>query len=748
MEEVNDKIRQLGLDDEKKIVQWLEAGFPVSDSELLNQRQNTLSQKVCFSILTPLYNTPLKFLNAMIASVAEQTYECWELCLADGSDAEHPEVEAACREWCAKDSRIRYQRLEENLGIAGNTNACIDMATGDYLALLDHDDLLHPFALYEYAKEILNCGAELLYSDEATFVDRPDNLILRHFKPDYAPDTLRGNNYICHFLVFSRELMIRSGSGLRSGYDGGQDHDLILRFTEQTDRIAHIKKIMYYWRASPRSTALSSDAKPYAAIAGCKAVEDHLKRVGLDGEVSVIGSLTIYRVKYRIRGNPLISVIIPTCEAKEILARCVSSILEKTTYTNYEIILVENNSRSEEIFAYYEELEKDPRIRVVRWSGAFNYSSIINFGASFARGEHLLFLNNDTEVITPDWMQEMLMFSQREDVGLVGAKLYYPNDTIQHAGVGIGVGPVAGHYHQKQNRDSSGYMGRLLYAQDLSAVTGACTLMRRSVFEEVGGYNEAYRVSYNDIDFSLRIRAKGYLVVFTPFAELYHHESASRGPINTPETIEEDSESGNLFRTEWEDILAKGDPYFNPNFVQNDDSFRCREDVVCAAPYRLGEKLEGNMNGRLHSYAVNGLSVGEDWGAWTDGAETEFLFLIDGEHRNLMLRMDYVVFRQQTMKVYINDNLLAEGPASEMHTLVFPGEWVRGRKVNVKLVFPDAASPASAKTGKDIRVLALGIINLTIKSTDRDIQDRERLSDKLAYFAGKVLHRVNNYFNR
>ncbi len=541
--------------------------------ELEEQKKTVFPREILFSILVPLYNTPPKYLREMIRSVQNQTYANWELCLADGSDDAHENVSRICRAFQKKDSRICYRKLEKNLGISGNTNACIDMAHGEYISLFDHDDLLHPAALYENMRAICEQGADFIYTDENTFHETPADAYCPHFKPDYAPDTLRANNYICHFTSFKKSLLDTVGK-FRPECDGSQDFDMVLRLTEQAEKIVHIPKILYYWRAHPNSVAESVGAKPYVIEAAKRAIGDHLQRVGLKGEVLDSAVPSMYRIRYEIEGEPLVSIIIPNNEEKESLEKCLNSIYEKTTYGNFEVIIVENNSRSEEIFSFYSEIQqKWSNLKVVVWESSFNYSAINNFGARYAKGEHLLLLNNDTEVISPDWIQEMLMYSQRSDVGAVGAKLYYPDNTVQHAGIAIGLLTLAGHLHRNFDRNNPGYMGRLIYAQDLSGVTGACVMIPRKVWDEMAGLDESFAVAFNDVDLCMRIRKSGYLIVWTPFAELYHYESKSRGADDTPEKRERFWGEVERFQKRWASELAAGDPYYNPNFSLDREDF-------------------------------------------------------------------------------------------------------------------------------------------------------------------------------
>ena len=546
------------------------ASFPTPE-EAAGQRETKFPREIRFSILVPLYNTPRKFLTEMLDSVLNQTYENWQLCLADGSDQEHGYVGEVCGEYGAKDKRICYRKLEKNEGISGNTNECLKMATGDYIGLFDHDDVLHPSALFEYMKKICEEDADYIYCDETTFKGNKtiDDMLTLHFKPDFAVDNLRANNYICHFSVFDRKLL--EGMELfRSRFDGSQDHDMILRLTSRAKHVAHVPKLLYYWRSHKASVAADINAKSYAIEAARGAVADHLRVNGFENFeiVSTKAFETIFRVKYEVQGNPKISIVIPNKDHVEDLSRCVDSILKQSTYDNYEIIIVENNSVTEEIEEYYKSLDKYANIRVVRYEGAFHYSRINNFGASFATGEYLVLLNNDTQVISINWLEELLMYAQRDDVGAVGAKLYYGDKTIQHAGIVIGLGAhrTAGHTHYRVAQTNLGYMGRLCYAQDVTAVTGACLMVKRTLYEELGGLDDSFAVALNDVDFCLRLRKKGLLNVWNPYCELYHFESISRGLDDEGEKAGRYNEEAARFREKWKEELEKGDPYYNPNF--------------------------------------------------------------------------------------------------------------------------------------------------------------------------------------
>ncbi len=553
--------------------------FP-DESERARQRNTVFDRMVKVSVLTPLWNTPENFLREMIESVQAQTYQNWELCLADGSDDAHAYVGEICREYAAKDSRIVYKKLEKNGGIAENTNRCLEMATGEFVAPFDHDDLLHPCVLYEYVKVINEKNADYIYCDEATFKNGDVNqMITMHFKPDYAIDNLRANNYICHFSMFDKKLL--EGTELyRTKFDGSQDHDMILRLTDKARNVVHVPKLLYYWRQHAGSVSSGVEAKPYVVESARGAVADHLRRHGFSNFkiTSTRAFETIFKITYEIIGEPKISIIIPNKDHVEDLRRCITSIIEKSTYDNYEIIVVENNSETREIFAYYEELANNPAVKIITYKGDFNYSAINNLGVSEASGEYVLLLNNDIQIITVNWMEELLMYAQRPDVGAVGAKLYYPDKTIQHAGVVIGLGAhrTAGHVHYRQKRENLGYMGRLCYAQNMSAVTGACLLVKKALYEEAGGLDESFAVSLNDVDFCLKLRRLGYLNVFTPFAEAYHYESASRGSDMTGEAAQRYNDESARFREKWKAELEAGDPYYNPNFSLDKSDFSLR----------------------------------------------------------------------------------------------------------------------------------------------------------------------------
>ena len=541
--------------------EWYEKNKP-SEEELARQRKKKWKEPVTISVLVPAYRTPEVFLRQMIESVLNQTYPHLELCIADGS-GENISVEKVVKEYQAKDQRVRYQRLEKNEGIAGNTNAAIRMATGDYLALFDHDDLLSPNALFEVASTIEKDKADVVYTDEDKVMSDLKEHFQPHFKPDFNPDLLCSNNYICHLFVVKRSLALKLG-GQDPAYDGAQDYDFIFRCTEEAEKIVHIAKILYHWRVHQASTADNPTSKMYAFDAGKRAIEAHLQRIGAKAEVSHTKDLGFYRVKYQVQGNPKVSIVIPNKDEKETLKKCLESIWQKTTYSNYEIILVENNSTTREIRDYYQELDGKNGVRVVYWDKEFNYSAINNFGISYAKGEYILCLNNDITVISPEWMEELLANCQRPEVGIVGARLYYPDNTIQHAGIVLGMGGCAGSLFVGLARSRGGYLHKAALQQDLSAVTAACFMVKKEAFEKVGGFEEKLAVAFNDVDFCLKVRHAGYLVVYDPYAELYHHESKTRGYENTEAKKRRFQEEIEYMRCHWmPDILR--DPYYNEN---------------------------------------------------------------------------------------------------------------------------------------------------------------------------------------
>lgn len=516
------------------------------------------------SILAPLYNTPEKYLRQMIRSVQGQTCGSWELCLADASD--NPEVGRAVEGFAKADRRIRYRKLERNLGISGNTNAALEMATGEVIALLDHDDVLHPSAVHAVLRAVSQ-GADFAYTDEITFDSESGELTIRNYKPDFDPFYLLGANYICHFSAFRRELLDRAGGGFRAEYDGSQDHDLILRLTERAKKVVHVKEALYFWRAHGGSVARAAAVKPYAIDAGHRAVAAALARRGLSGSVeSTRQSPTMYRIRCDLPEKGMVSVVIPTRDHADDLRRCIESVFRRTAYPRYEIVIVDNGTEEPSAVRYLDELRGDARIRIVRSDAPFNFSRLVNLGAARAAGEYVLLLNNDTQVIAPEWMDEMVSFARLPEVGAVGAKLYYPDGTIQHAGVVVGLGGIAGHAFLNCSREDPGTNGRMIVAHEYSAVTGACLMVRRKVFDQVGGFDPRLAVAFNDIDFCMRLRALGYHNVWTPFAELYHCESRSRGIDLDPDKAERFQSEIFFFHDRWRSALEAGDPFYHPKY--------------------------------------------------------------------------------------------------------------------------------------------------------------------------------------
>lgn len=550
---------------------WLKDN-QITREELEEQRKETFPYAPVFSIVVPLFQTKEAYLRELIQSVEQQTYTNWELCFADGTGTDSP-LKKIVSEYQKKGLNIRYEILKENQGISQNTNAAIQMAAGEYIVLADHDDILAENALYECTKA-LNSDREIdvLYSDEDKIDMAGRKYFDPNFKPDLNMDLLCSMNYICHLFVVKRSVIDKIGM-LRSEFDGAQDHDFILRCVEAAQRVYHIPKVLYHWRCHINSTAANPESKLYAFEAGRKAVEEHYKRMGIPAKVEHSSFYGMFRTKYCWQEQPLISIIIPNKDHIADLKKCMDSIEQKSVYRNFEFIIAENNSTEEETFQYYEELKQRENVQVVYYKGGFNFSKINNFGEQYANGEYLLLLNNDTEIINPECLEEMLGYCMRDDVGIVGAKLCYQDDTIQHAGVVIGFGGMAGHAFIESSRFDIGYMGRIICAQDYSAVTAACMMTKKSVFEAVGGLTEALEVAFNDIDYCLKVRELGKLVVYNPYAELYHYESKSRGMEDTPEKVERFNSEVAKFCERWEEILRKGDPYYNPNLTLDKADF-------------------------------------------------------------------------------------------------------------------------------------------------------------------------------
>ena len=539
-----------------------------NEARLKEQRDYKFVSNYKFSILIPVYRPDVKFFTLMLDSIVAQTYDNWQICLADGS-GEGYTVENVVRPYIEKygEDKVKYIKLENNLGIAENTNAAMRMADGDFIVFGDHDDELHPTALFECMRELERYPqADFIYSDEDKIIEATGHHTEAHFKSDLNMELLRSNNYICHLSVVKKSLADKVG-GLYTQFNGSQDHDYVLRCVEKAECVRHIPRILYHWRINDNSTAKSASTKTYANTAGVNAVSAHLKRMGIDGEVKNGVAPGFYDIRYKLTEKPLVSVIIPNKDHLDDLTRCLESMENVNNYHNVEYIVVENNSVLEDTFEGYKELEKKygDKFKLVKWDGIFNYSAINNFGARYAKGEYILLLNNDTSVIEPDSLRCMLAQCQRAEVGIVGAKLLYDDDTVQHAGVIIGYQGVAGHAFTGIGDNVYGYFARAVLSQELSAVTAACLLTKRSVFDEVGGLDESFEVAFNDIDYCMKVRAAGYKIIYDPHAKLHHYEYKSRGAEDTGKKQERFGGEIMHFIDKWRAALIAGDMYYNPN---------------------------------------------------------------------------------------------------------------------------------------------------------------------------------------
>ncbi len=540
----------------------------VTPEELERQKKEEFDFLPTISILVPTYNTPEKYLREMIDSVLAQSYENWQLCIADASSSE--ETRKILKSYVEKDKRICVKYLDENLGISDNTNEALYMAEGEYIGLLDHDDFVEPDLLYEVVKKLQDMNVDIVYTDE----DKVSGKKLKHedpnFKPDFSIDLFRSHNYITHFFVVDAEILNGIG-GFRKEYDGSQDYDVMFRcierVRERNHKIKHISKVLYHWRIHRSSTAGDPKSKMYCYEAGRKAVQSHLDRMKIKARVEHTDMWGMYHTIYETTGTPLLSIIIPNKDHADDLKKCIDSIVRVSNYKNYEFIIVENNSEEKGTFQAYEELEKKyPFVKVVYWDKEFNYSAINNFGVEYAAGDYILLLNNDTELISPDGISDMLGICMRNDVGVVGAKLLYEDDTVQHAGIVLGFGGFAGHVFNGIGKNDLGYMMRARINCNYSAVTGACLMTKKNVFKEVGGMTEEFKVGLNDVDYCLKVRDYGYLVVYDAFSLWHHYESKSRGYEDTPEKQKRFAGEIKLFQEKWGDVLEKGDPYYNKNF--------------------------------------------------------------------------------------------------------------------------------------------------------------------------------------
>lgn len=543
---------------------WLRI-MRVSRQELFAQRKTKFSYAPKFSVVVPLYHTPAKFLKDLVRSMMYQSYANWELCLVNASP-EDVHLTSLLENWAMRDKRIRVIRLEKNLGIAQNTNAGIAASTGEFIAFLDHDDFLEPDALFCYA-DALNKDKtiDVFYSDEDKTDEYAAHYFYPHFKSDFNIDLLHANNYMCHFLAVRKSLVDTVG-GLNEKFDGAQDYDFVLRLTENTKKIYHCPRILYHWRCSNQSTAANQGNKMYAIHAGKAALNAHYKRIGWNARAQEGAVDGWYQTKFTLKEEPLVSILIPNKDHTDDLDVCLNSFFERADYQNYEFIIIENNSVLPETFAYYEKIEKEhDNVKVVYWEAGFNYSTINNFGFKFAKGDYIMLLNNDVELITPDIFQSMLGFCMRPEVGIVGAKLLYNDHTVQHAGVLVGAGGLADHVFKGIHEDDPGYMGRAISSQDVSAVTAACLLVKRSVYEEVGGLEDEFQVAFNDVDFCLKVRKAGYLIVYDADVKLFHYESKSRGMEDTTERFIRFGNEMMLLNSKWDILSTFVDPYYNPN---------------------------------------------------------------------------------------------------------------------------------------------------------------------------------------
>ena len=562
-------------------------GDPLDQNEYLrwlSNHENTINYEKfdynpLISIVVPVYNADREVLEACIDSVLNQSYDNLEICLADDHSTKTETIECL-KEYEKKDNRIKVVYREKNGHISEATNSAIEISTGEFIGLLDNDDVLHKDALYEVVK-VLNKDKkiDMIYSDEDK-IDLNGKRYFPHFKPDFSPDTLLSSNYICHFTVLRKKIVLEIG-GFRGEYNGSQDYDMILRCIELSspEKIYHLPKVVYHWRMHANSTAADPESKLYCYEAGERAIQDHLKRVGYEATVKMYKPFYgYYHVYYTIKDNPLVSVIIPNKDGKETLKRCIDSLFNVNEYKNIEVIVVENNSTTSEIFDYYKEVQAaHGNVHVVTWPGrTFNYSAINNFGVKEAKGEYLLFLNNDTEMIARDSITELVGHCQLPYTGAAGAKLLYEDDTVQHAGVIIGLGGVANNAFQHIGKMEPGYMQRPLVCANYSAVTGACMMVKKELFEKVNGFDEDLAVAYNDVDLCLKLRQLGLYNVCDAFSLWHHYESISRGYEDTPEKKARLEKESEIFRNKWPEIFAKGDPYYSPNF-STDKGFELRK---------------------------------------------------------------------------------------------------------------------------------------------------------------------------
>lgn len=561
---------------------WIKKNFP--SKEKLNeyqQKEKNLAYRPKISIIMPVFNPPKPFFIEALDSVIAQVYPNWELCICDDA-SDNQEITKIIKSYAEKDDRIKYILRETNEHISVASNTAIEIATGDYIAIFDHDDMLAPDALYHNVVTLnSNRDLDFIYSDE-DYIDEKGKHLNPSFKSDWCPDNLLSRNYICH-LVIIKSSLIKEIGGFRIGFEGSQDHDLFLRLTEKTNKIHHIPKILYHWRIHKNSTSYRDNVKPYAIENGKKAIEDALIRRNEKGSVTISNDTScanFYAVRYDIKNYTKVSVIIPTKNLTEVTNTCLSSIFNLTDYPNYEVILINNNSDEHAFFEMVDKWKKaEPhRFRCVEDNGIFNFSRLMNKAAKVSDGEFLLLLNNDTEVTKADWMTAMVEQAQRKSIGAVGVKLLYPNKTIQHAGVIIGLGGIAGHAFAGSEEYANGYRDYLKIIKNYSAVTAACLMVKKSVFDEVNGFDEAFAVDFNDVDFCLKLKDRGYNNIYLPHVTLIHYESISRGhPHKTKESFQRHLKEIKLFKERWQKYIDH-DPCYNPNLILKDSGFNIKTD--------------------------------------------------------------------------------------------------------------------------------------------------------------------------
>ena len=560
---------------------WLLRNYPTTKQlAAMKADCEQFVQAPLFSIIMPVYNPPIPFLRQALDSILQQIYPHWQLCIADDAST-NPEIRKVLEEYQQKDSRCQVVFRAQNGHISTASNSALAIATGEYVVLFDHDDLLVPHTLYRAAQVLMeNPQVDLLYTDEDK-VDEKGQLHSPYFKPDWSPEMFLSNMYTCHLGAYRRSLVEKIG-GFRIGYEGSQDYDLMLRLTEQANQIIHIPEILYHWRIHEPSTAGNSQAKPYAFITGKKAIEDTLIRRNTPGKVESLPTSGWYRVRYEVQDRKKVSILLPTRDAAELVDVCLHSIFQKTTYPHFEVLLIDNGSQQAttfQLFATWKQKEPE-RFQLLPLDIPYHFPRLNNLAAKEARGDYLLFLNNDTEVISEDWLSGMLEYAQHPFIGAVGVKLLYPNYTIQHAGIVLGLQGTAGHLGKAMHRGEFGYFGRLQAIANCSAVTAACLMCRKQLFEEMNGFDEQFQVDFNDVDLCLRMNKKGYRTVFLPHIELFHHESKTRGKTyNTPEKHLLHVKEGQALEELWANMI-ENDPFLNPNLSRKYTDSRIRLEGI------------------------------------------------------------------------------------------------------------------------------------------------------------------------